>query len=272
MTYCVGVLLHDGLVCASDSRTNAGIDHVSSFKKMKVFERPGDRVLVMMSAGNLSVSQNVLNQLELSGRRTDAALTIWSAQSLVEVASLLGDTLREVRGRDLPFLQANNIDANVTFILGGQIRGEPMRLFLVYSEGNFIESTPETPFFQIGETKYGKPIIDRVITPASTLVEAEKCLLVSFDSTMRSNVSVGLPITAEVLVIAAYQLRPKDRATSLDSAETYAASLRSALLASGWLSTTGAIVTFVGSDIAAGPDGWLWLTGKYLVSLTVDLS
>ena len=194
MTYCVGVLLHDGLVCASDSRTNAGIDHVSSFKKMKVFERPGDRVLVMMSAGNLSVSQNVVNQLELSGRRTDGTLTIWSAQSMVEVASLLGDTLREVRGRDLPFLQANNIDANVTFILGGQIRGEPMRLFLVYSEGNFIESTPETPFFQIGETKYGKPIIDRVITPASTLVEAEKCLLVSFDSTMRSNVSVGLPI------------------------------------------------------------------------------
>ncbi len=194
MTYCVGVLLHDGLVCASDSRTNAGIDHVSSFKKMKVFERPGDRVLVMMSAGNLSVSQNVLSQLELSGRRTDGSLTLWSAQSMTEVASLLGDTLREVRRRDLPFLQANNIDASVSFILGGQIRGEPMRLFLVYSEGNYIESTPETPFFQIGETKYGKPIIDRVITPASTLVEAEKCLLVSFDSTMRSNVSVGLPI------------------------------------------------------------------------------
>jgi putative proteasome-type protease len=194
MTYCVGVLLNAGLVCASDSRTNAGIDNVSSFKKMKVFERQGDRVLVIMSSGNLSMTQNVVNQLELSGKKTDGSPTIWSALSLVEVASLLGETLREVRRRDLPYLQQNNIDASASFILGGQILGEPMRLFLVYSEGNFIESTPETPFFQIGETKYGKPIIDRVITPASTLIEAEKCILVSFDSTMRSNVSVGLPI------------------------------------------------------------------------------
>jgi putative proteasome-type protease len=194
MTYCVGVLLQAGLVCASDSRTNAGIDNVSSFKKMKVFERPGDRVLVIMSSGNLSMTQNVINQLELTGRKTDGSPNIWNAQSMVDVASLLGETLREVRRHNLPYLQQNNIDASAAFILGGQIGREPMRLFLVYSEGNFIESTPETPFFQIGETKYGKPIIDRVITPASTMIEAEKCILVSFDSTMRSNVSVGLPI------------------------------------------------------------------------------
>ena len=194
MTYCVGVLLHAGLVCASDSRTNAGVDNVSSFKKMKVFERQGDRVLVIMSSGNLSMTQNVINQLELTGKKTDGTPSVWSVQSMVEVASLLGETLREVRRRDLPYLQQYNIDASASFILGGQIYGEPMRLFLVYSEGNFIESTPETPFFQIGETKYGKPIIDRVIKPSSTLMEAAKCTLVSFDSTMRSNVSVGLPI------------------------------------------------------------------------------
>jgi putative proteasome-type protease len=194
MTYCVGVLLRSGLVCASDSRTNAGVDNVSSFRKMKVFERPGDRVIVAMSSGNLSVTQNVLNQIELAGHKNDGRETIWTVHSMMEVASLIGDTLRDVRHRDMPFLAQNNIDSSASFILGGQIRGEPMRLFLIYSEGNFIESTPETPFFQIGETKYGKPIIDRVITPSSTLVEAEKCILVSFDSTMRSNISVGMPI------------------------------------------------------------------------------
>ncbi len=216
MTYCVGVLLHAGLVCASDSRTNAGVDNVSSFKKMKVFERQGDRVLVIMSSGNLSMTQNVINQLELNGKKTDGTPSIWSVQSLVEVASLLGETLREVRRRDLPYLQQYNIDASASFILGGQIYGEPMRLFLVYSEGNFIESTPETPFFQIGETKYGKPIIDRVITPSSTLIEAEKCILVSFDSTMRSNVSVGLPIDMLTCETDALRVRLQKRILETD--------------------------------------------------------
>ena len=216
MTYCVGVLLHAGLVCASDSRTNAGVDNVSSFRKMKVFERQGDRVLVVLSSGNLSITQNVLNQIELSSRRTDGGPTIWTLQSMVEVASLLGDTLREVRRRDLPYLQQNNIDSSASFILGGQIRGEGMRLFLIYAEGNFIESTPETPFFQTGETKYGKPIIDRVITPDSTLVEAEKCVLVSFDSTMRSNISVGLPIDLLVCETDALRIRLQKRIQETD--------------------------------------------------------
>ncbi len=194
MTYCVGILLESGMVFASDSRTNAGVDHVSTFRKMKVFERPGDRSIAIMTSGNLSVTQNALNLLELQSRRDDPHGNIWAAQSLFDVATLLGENLREVRKRDGAYLQQNNIDASASFIIGGQIKGERMRLFLLYSEGNFIEATPETPFFQIGETKYGRPIIDRVIKPTSTMMEAAKCVLVSFDSTMRSNVSVGLPI------------------------------------------------------------------------------
>ena len=194
MTYCVGILLESGMVFASDSRTNAGVDHVSTFRKMKVFERPGDRCIAIMTSGNLSVTQNALNLLELQSRRDDPRGNIWAAESLFDVATLLGESLREIRKRDGTYMQQNNIDSSASFIIGGQVRGEGMRLFLLYSEGNFIEATPETPFFQIGETKYGRPIIDRVIKPTSSLMEAAKCVLVSFDSTMRSNVSVGLPI------------------------------------------------------------------------------
>jgi len=205
MTYCVGILLDVGMVLASDSRTNAGVDQVSSFRKMRTFERPGDRVVVIMSSGNLSVTQNAINLLEQNARRMDGTLTLWNAQSMFEVSQLLGDCLREVKRRDGPYLMQNNVDASASFILAGQIQGEEMRLFLVYAEGNFIEATGETPFFQIGETKYGKPIIDRVIKPGTTLMDAAKCVLVSFDSTMRSNVSVGLPI--DILVYEKDSLR-----------------------------------------------------------------
>jgi putative proteasome-type protease len=201
----VGILLDAGMVLASDSRTNAGVDQVSSFRKMRVFERPGDRVIVIMSSGNLSVTQNAINLLEQNARRVDGTLTLWNAQSLFEVSQLLGDCLREVKRRDGPYLMQNNIDASASFILAGQIQGEGMRMFMVYAEGNFIEATAETPFFQIGETKYGRPIIDRVIKPSTNLVDATKCVLVSFDSTMRSNVSVGLPI--DLLVYEANALR-----------------------------------------------------------------
>jgi putative proteasome-type protease len=194
MTYCVGVLLESGMVFASDSRTNAGVDHVSSFRKMAVYERPGDRVIVVLTSGNLSVTQNAINLLEASSRRGDGGPSIWSAPSMYDVATMLGDALREVKRRDGAYLQQNNIDASASFIVGGQLAGEPQRMFMVYQEGNFIEATGETPFFQIGETKYGKPIIDRVVKPSTTLIDAAKCVLISFDSTMRSNVSVGLPI------------------------------------------------------------------------------
>jgi putative proteasome-type protease len=194
MTYCVGTLLEAGMVFASDSRTNAGVDQVSTFRKMRVFERPGDRVIVILTSGNLSVTQNAINLLEQNSRKADGSPTMWNAASMYDVANLLGESLRSVRHRDAAYLEQNNVDSSASFIIGGQVKGERMRLYLLYSEGNFIEATQETPFFQIGESKYGKPVIDRVITPSTSLLEAAKCILVSFDSTMRSNISVGLPI------------------------------------------------------------------------------
>lgn len=194
MTYCVGILLDAGVVFASDSRTNAGVDQVSTFKKMTIYEQPADRVVVILSSGNLSLTQNAISLFEQSAHGAAGGRSLWSVPSMFDVATLLGDSLREVRQRDAQYLQRANIESNASFIVGGQIGSERVRLLLVYGEGNFIEASPETPFFQMGETKYGKPIIDRVITPRTSLIEAAKCALVSFDSTMRSNVSVGLPI------------------------------------------------------------------------------
>jgi putative proteasome-type protease len=194
MTYCVAMTLEAGMLFASDSRTNAGVDQVSRFSKMRTFVRDGDRVIVMLSSGNLSITQNAINTLEQRARAGDNALSLWNATSMFDVARLLGDALREVKTRDGPYLMQNNIDSSANFLVGGQIRGEPPRLFNVYSEGNFIEATAETCYFQSGETKYGKPVIDRMVTRHSNMVDAIKCTMVSFDSTMRSNISVGLPI------------------------------------------------------------------------------
>ncbi len=194
MTYCVGVLLDDGLVLASDSRTNAGLDDIRSVGKMHVFANEGDRVIVSLSAGNLSLTQRVLNELERRMQDDPEAPCLHNATSMFDVATLLGNTLREMRAQDEEHLREKGIDSSGTFILGGQLPGEPPRLFLVYSEGNFIESSPETPYFQTGETKFGKPILDRVVTPQTSLAEACKCVIVSFDSTLRSNLSVGLPV------------------------------------------------------------------------------
>ncbi len=194
MTYCVAVMLDAGMVFASDSRTNAGVDQVSVFRKMHLIARGDDRMIVILSSGNLSITQSAINLLEHHIRSGDANKTVANASSMFEIADLVGNALRDVRRRDGPYLQQNNIDAGASFIVGGQIRGEPQRLFHIYSEGNFIEATPETPYFQIGESKYGKPVIDRVIKRNTQLMEAAKCVLVSFDSTMRSNISVGLPI------------------------------------------------------------------------------
>jgi putative proteasome-type protease len=197
MTYCIGIRLDEGLVFLSDSRTNAGLDHVSSFRKMMIYERPGERFMVLLSAGNLSVSQSVRELLQVE--KIDAGegrppLTIWNCTSLFDAARVLGATVRRVYAQDGASLKAAGIDFNASFILGGQIGKEAMRMFLVYSPGNFIEATRETPYFQIGESKYGKPILDRVITPATPLDEAAKCALVSMDSTLKSNLSVGLPL------------------------------------------------------------------------------
>jgi putative proteasome-type protease len=193
MTYCVGIILDDGLIFASDSRTHAGVDNFAKFCKMTVFERPGDRVLVLLSSGNLAGTQAVISLLKQRGGANDGQ-GVWNASTMFDTAILVSDAMREVDRRDGEHLAQTGSGFNASFILGGQIQGEPMRLFRIYSEGNFIEAGEETPYFQTGETKYGKPIIDRVITPATSLNDAAKCVLVSFDSTMRSNLSVGMPI------------------------------------------------------------------------------
>ena len=192
MTYCVGMRLDAGLVFLSDSRTNAGVDQVSTARKLNVFEIPGERMMVLMTAGNLSISQSV-RQL-LSEHVGVAGYSIWSVPNMHEAARLVGEVVRLVHERDAKALAEFGIDFNVSLIFGGQIKGERCRLFQVYSAGNFIESHNENTYFQIGEAKYGKPIIDRVVTPSTSLDEAAKCALISMDSTLRSNVSVGLPL------------------------------------------------------------------------------
>jgi putative proteasome-type protease len=194
MTYCVGILLEKGMIFASDSRTNAGHDNVAKFCKMTVFERGGDRVIVLLSSGNLAGTQAVINVLRQRANSPDGESSIWSAATMFDVTMLVSDAMREVQKRDGKYLEENDISFNASFIVGGQIRGEPLRLFRMYAEGNFIEAGVDTPYLQTGETKYGKPIIDRVITRGTSLTEAAKAVLVSFDSTMRSNISVGMPI------------------------------------------------------------------------------
>ena len=206
MTYCVAVMLDAGMVFASDSRTNAGVDQIATFSKMHLVVRNGERTIAILSSGNLSITQSAINLLEHQSRSGDSNRTIHNTASMYEIAELIGNALREVRRRDGPYLAQNNIESHASFVVGGQILGEPQRLFHIYSEGNFIEATPETPYFQIGESKYGKPVLDRVISRYTTLLDAAKCILVSFDSTMRSNISVGLPI--DLLVYHNNSLHP----------------------------------------------------------------
>jgi len=192
MTYCVGVKLEQGLIFASDSRTHAGVDNYAKFCKMTVFERAGDRVLVLLSSGGLAATQTVISLLR---RRAEAEPPhIWSVSSMFDVANLVADAMRDIERRDGPFLEGGGLKFNASFILGGQLAGEDMRLFRLYAEGNFIEAGTDTPFLQTGEAKYGKPILDLAVTSSATLEDATKCVLVSFDSTILSNLSVGMPI------------------------------------------------------------------------------
>ncbi|MBS0427564.1 MAG: proteasome-type protease [Proteobacteria bacterium] len=221
MTYCVGIKLNAGLVFLSDSRTNAGVDHISTFRKMIVYEQSGERTMVLLSAGNLSISQSVREILqieELKEAGSDTPITIWNAKSMFDAARVLGSAVRHVYDRDAEALKHAGVDFNVTFIFGGQVKGEGMRLFLVYSAGNFIEATTETPYFQIGESKYGKPVLDRVLTPETPLDEAAKCALVSMDSTMKSNLSVGLPL--DLVVYEAGSLHT-DKIVCIDAENPY---------------------------------------------------
>src|SRR5574343_1778963 len=221
MTYCVAMRLNAGLVFLSDSRTNAGMDQISTFRKMTVYEQPGDRVLVLMSAGNLAITQAV-KQL-LSSETIDGAdgepVTIWNARSMFDVARIVGSAVRKVHARDAEALKKHGIDFNCSLIIGGQIKGETMRLFNVYAAGNFVEAGIDgVCYFQIGESKYGKPVIDRVVTPNTPLQEAAKCALISMASTLKSNLSVGLSL--DLLVYDANALKV-DKLMNIDDTNAY---------------------------------------------------
>jgi len=208
--------LKAGLVFLSDSRTNAGVDHISTFRKMTVFEHPGERVMVLLSSGNLAITQAVIHQL--SSYHAAGEPSVWNAANLFEAARVVGGAVREVHRADAETLSAFNLEFNANFLFGGQVRGETPRLFNVYSAGNFIEATEESPYFQIGELKYGKPILDRVVTMQTSLDAAAKCALVSMDSTLRSNISVGMPL--DLLVYDAGALRV-NRFVQIDSDNVY---------------------------------------------------
>lgn len=208
MTYCAATLTEQGIVFASDSRTNAGIDQIASYSKMSVYETPGERVVVILSAGNLATTQSVnsLLRMRMADREGKVAPDgILGVAHLYEIAVLVGETLREVMARGRDVMERNHVEAGADLIVGGQVKGGAPRLFRIYPVGNFIEATPDTPYFQIGETKYGKPIIDRLVRHGSSLEDVAKALIVSFDSTMRSNLSVGLPI--DILAYEHDQLR-----------------------------------------------------------------
>ena len=194
MTYCVGMMLNRGLVFMSDTRTNAGLDNISTYGKMKIWEAEGDRVITLLSAGNLATTQAVVSELDervkAHGERNPSVL---EAASMYQVARLVADTLRDVIARHSDTGQRASSVFNATLILGGQIAGGPPRLFLIYPEGNFIEAGLDTPFFQIGEIKYGRPILVRAYDPDLSFAEAMKLLLVSFDSTVKANLTVGAP-------------------------------------------------------------------------------
>ena len=195
MTYCVGLLLNEGIVMLSDTRTNAGLDNISTYRKMFFFEEPGERVIVILTAGSLSVTQTTIARLKDANRAPDAseATSILKAPTMLKVAHIICDMLAAVRIEvDEKMSQGQGVNASM--IVGGQRRGGDMRLFLIYPEGNFIEATEDTPFLQIGEHKYGKPILDRVMTRATSLEDGQKAVLLSMDSTLRSNLSVGMPL------------------------------------------------------------------------------
>jgi len=194
MTYCVGILLKDGIVMASDSRTHAGVDNFAQFCKMSVFERAGERAVVLLSSGNLAGTQAVISTLKQRAEAADGQPNVYTARTMFDFVTLVSDAVRDVGRRDRPHLEKSDLKFDASFIVGGQIKGEPPRLFRTYAEGNFVEAGTGTQFFQTGEAKYGKPIIDRVLTPETSLGDATKCVLVSFDSTMRSNLSVAMPI------------------------------------------------------------------------------
>ncbi len=247
MTYCVGLRLDRGIVFASDTRTNAGFDNIATFRKMHVWERDGDRVLVLLSAGNLAVTQAVISNLneQIDAHRDDGEPSLLNVETMFRAARLVGEAIREVKKVDGPELEV----FAASFILGGQIHGEPPRLFQIYAEGNFIEATKDTPFFQIGEHKYGKPILDRVARPEMGMGDAAKLVLLSFDSTLRSNLSVGMPIDMTIYERDSMKLGAQRR---IESDDPYFRKL-SRSWSEGLRDTFGRIESFEMSEDATAP-------------------
>lgn len=215
MTYCVGVLLDQGLVLASDTRTNAGVDQVAIFPKMHKFEVADDRLIVLLTAGNLAITQSVVSCLREAVSKNEGK-HLNNAETMFEAASLVGDQVRVAFERDAEHLKNHHAEFNASIIVAGQIKGEKPRLFNIYNAGNFIEVSEETPYFQIGETKYGKPIIDRIIKRDTKINEAVKCILISFDSTIRSNISVAAPIDLLVYEADSFKVRFEHRVSEGD--------------------------------------------------------
>ncbi|MDH5823594.1 peptidase [Luteimonas sp. RD2P54] len=196
MTYCVGLLLDQGLVMLGDTRTNAGFDNISCFSKLQKYHVPGERLIATLSAGNLAISQAVLNLIQegLPDPETGQVETIYTAPTMFRAAALVGEAVRRVHRTHGEAMKQQGVGFDVSIMLGGQIAGRTLRLFHVYAAGNFIEATTDTPYLQIGEHKYGKPMLDRAITSNTSLIEGVKLALISMDSTLRSNLSVGMPL------------------------------------------------------------------------------
>ncbi|HEU0221777.1 MAG TPA: peptidase [Paracoccaceae bacterium] len=229
MTYCVGIRVTEGLVMLADTRTNAGVDNISRYRKLFTWQVQGERAIAIMTAGNLSVTQGIVSRLssQIARAEDDPGLEcILNAESVFRVAELVGEAMRAMQVRHRDALVAHRVAADASIIVGGQRQGGRHRLFLVYSAGNFIEATDDTPFLQIGEHQYGKPILDRVIVPATPLAEAVKAALVSMDSTLRSNLSVGMPLDLAVLPAGTYRFALERRIEANDP--------EFAVLSSGW--------------------------------------
>jgi putative proteasome-type protease len=201
MTYCCGILVREGLVMIADTRTNAGLDNVSTFRKLHVYSEPGDRIMALASSGNLSLSQTVRSMLieGTDNPETGERETLMNSPTMFQAAQRIGRAIRTIQEVEGKVLEEADVDHAVAFLFGGQIKGERLRLFMIYSAGNFIECTTDTPYLQIGEHKYGKPVLDRAISYDTDLYDSLKIGLISMDSTMRSNLAVGLPI--DLLVV-----------------------------------------------------------------------
>lgn len=211
MTYCVGLLLDSGIVMLSDTRTNAGFDNIACYRKMFVFEASGERVIVLMTAGNLSVTQTVIAKLRHEMAHDSSTDSIMRAGSMLEVAEIVGRTLNDVYVEIGERMERTRYSASASMLVGGQRLGGQLRLFLVYPEGNFIEATDDTPYLQIGEHKYGKPILDRVVRPSTSLEDGRKAVLISMDSTLRSNLSVGMPLDLLTIRRNEYRVQGRER-------------------------------------------------------------